>query len=400
MKKKILIFSTVQGHASIAEAISEYLNKKNFACQIYSYREKFISFYCLIYQYNPSIFVHFYQLGDKKKFNKIFRQLTIKRYKRILLKSILETKPDLIISTYFVFNPALEKIAKELKIPFINIVCNPWTISPLEISKPALVNCIFDKNSQEEIKKRAFPSKNDQNQAKLQITGWFVRKQYQEKYNEKQVKKSLGLDPDQLIFLFVTGYEGTNVILENLKNLINEDSEQVKNKAVQILVACGKNKKLLKKVKALVKQKFQKAKLADQEKNKTSKGSYLIQEHFHLIPIGFTDKLYQYMQAADLVIGKAGPNTLFESVATLTPFFATTHIAGQETGNLDLIRKHNLGFVEENPEQAQKKLLEIIDQPEMLNKFKPHLKKMAEYNCEAKKKLMELIGSLEVENNI
>jgi UDP-N-acetylglucosamine:LPS N-acetylglucosamine transferase len=114
-----------------------------------------------------------------------------------------------------------------------------------------------------------------------------------------------------------------------------------------------------------------------------------------LIALKFVTNGEEYMQAADLVIGKAGPNTIFESVATLTPFFAITHIAGQEDGNLDLIRDHQLGYVEENISKAQKLLSDIIENPQQLQDFQPHLKEIADFNRQSKQKLLNLIDSIE-----
>jgi UDP-N-acetylglucosamine:LPS N-acetylglucosamine transferase len=100
------------------------------------------------------------------------------------------------------------------------------------------------------------------------------------------------------------------------------------------------------------------------------------------------------MQAADLVIGKAGPNMLFETVATETPFFAITHIAGQEDGNLDIIRDYNLGYVEENILKAQRILKQIINHPEQLDKFKTDILKLKKYNQQSKEKLLKIIANL------
>src|SRR6185295_2077131 len=38
-------------------------------------------------------------------------------------------------------------------------------------------------------------------------------------------------------------------------------------------------------------------------------------------------------------------NTLFEAVTLGKPFIATTHVPGQESGNLDLIARYGLGWI-------------------------------------------------------
>jgi processive 1,2-diacylglycerol beta-glucosyltransferase len=51
------------------------------------------------------------------------------------------------------------------------------------------------------------------------------------------------------------------------------------------------------------------------------------------------------MAAADVIMGKAGPNMLFEAVTLGKPFIATAYIPGQEEANLEFIRRHGLGKV-------------------------------------------------------
>ena len=68
------------------------------------------------------------------------------------------------------------------------------------------------------------------------------------------------------------------------------------------------------------------------------------------------------MGIADLIIGKAGPNTIFETVAAKKPFIAITHIAGQEDCNLDLIKEYQLGFVEENAIKVVEALARCVEE--------------------------------------
>jgi UDP-N-acetylglucosamine:LPS N-acetylglucosamine transferase len=207
-------------------------------------------------------------------------------------------------------------------------------------------------------------------EAKYDDLGWFVRDEYQPLENKAALRKSLKLQPDTFTLLMVSGSEGTNSILKILPGLITS------SKPVQIIVACGANKMLLRSVKLLRKI------LRKTHKKHT------------ILPLGFTKNLHQYMQASDLVVGKAGPNTLFESVATHTPFFAITHITGQEDGNLEIIRDYQIGYVEEKPSKATKLLKRIIKNPSMLEKFQPFLKTLAKKNSQAPQKFLRLTTSL------
>lgn len=63
----------------------------------------------------------------------------------------------------------------------------------------------------------------------------------------------------------------------------------------------------------------------------------------HVLP--FTKAIAPWMACADLVMGKAGPNMLFETVTLGKPFLAATVLPGQEEGNLEMIRTYRLGWV-------------------------------------------------------
>jgi 1,2-diacylglycerol 3-beta-galactosyltransferase len=69
--------------------------------------------------------------------------------------------------------------------------------------------------------------------------------------------------------------------------------------------------------------------------------------------LGFVDDLPERMCAADLVLTKAGPSTLAECKAVGTPMLITSHIPGQEEGNLAWIESSGAGEVTEHVRQVR-----------------------------------------------
>ena len=59
--------------------------------------------------------------------------------------------------------------------------------------------------------------------------------------------------------------------------------------------------------------------------------------------LGFVDDLPERMCAADLVLSKAGPSTLAECMAVGTPVLITSHMPGQEDGNLGWVTDAGAG---------------------------------------------------------
>ncbi len=361
-KKTIAIFTAPEGHESIAEAVTEILEKK-YRVKSLMQRDPLFSVYVPLYQNFPGIFKIPYKISTYKKNLNPARKIFLSRYLDSIKKFIKKSNPDLFINVHWMYNSSLEKIQTQTQIPLINILTDPLTIHPLLVAPKAKFNLVFDKTGQKAAQKYHL-------KAKYLNSGWFVRNKFEEKYNQNQIRKKLKLDQNKLTFLIASGSEGTNLVLKVLPILL------FASQPIQIIIACGNNKTLYKSIQGL--------------QNLLKKTD----RYNTLIPLKFTPNIHHYMQAADLVIGKAGPNMLFEAVATETPFFAITHISGQEDGNLEIIRDYNLGYVEENILKAQKLLKQILDNPAQLNKFKPDLIKLKKYNQQAKKKLCKIVAKL------
>ena len=61
--------------------------------------------------------------------------------------------------------------------------------------------------------------------------------------------------------------------------------------------------------------------------------------------MGFTDKIADYMTAADLVLTKPGGITTFEAIASRTPMYIVDPFLEQEMGNAHFIESRNIGRV-------------------------------------------------------
>jgi len=381
-KKTIAIFTAPQGHLSIAHAVKEKLQDK-YNVVMYEDRDSLFDLYVPFYQFFPAAnsipFSLATSAAKRRKIKKMIETVFYHRHKEKIEAFLQEHHPDVCVNTHFVYNSNLVTQKRITGIPFFNVITDPRTLSPFLISGEATTNICFD-DTNEHIVKKFDPS------AKTDVLGWFVREQFEKKVEidggathstaqhiEQKVKISartkLGLNPNLFTILIASGSEGTNMILKLLPALFSEKNP------VQIVVACGSNKKLFGIVSSFQKLLIQTNRPAT------------------VIPIEFSTQVDMYMRASDIVVGKAGPNTIFESVACKRPFFAITHIAGQEDGNLDLIREYKIGYVEEKPRKAQKLLQSIIKNPSQLDDFSEPLAKLATKNALAGTKLHALIAA-------
>jgi len=359
-KPPISIFTATQGHASIATAIAKKLT--NFHTYLHPYQGNQLDLYVLLYRLAPSQFKIIYNFSAQKPIQILYSLFNTLTYSKTIKKQISTHPPKLAISTYSPINPAIFHVLEPKNIPSINIIHNPYTIHPLEAYHHG-PNLVFDQTGYHRLKQLGVPS------SFIVKSGWFVQPQFEQSYDQNLIRDRLGFPKSQPLFLFQTGSEGTQSILNTLKKV------QVSNTS-QVIFACGNNKLLLKQISSL--------------------SSRLKRSKITLTPLPFTNDLHLYMQASDLVVGKAGPNTIFEAVATHTPFFATNHISGQEDGNLNLIRDYSLGYVQETPHLAAQKISQLLNNPDQLKQFKPHLQKLASYNKKSINILTQKIQELTI----
>lgn len=364
-KPTVSIFTTSEGHLSIAQAAESALKKNQYKTHFNLGKGTELNFYTPFYLFFPQLFKIPFQLSSFKTTHRIIHGYSKLAYQKQTSSALKSQKPQAVLSCFYMYNHLLYKTNfNQINQPFLflNIITDPRSISPL-IPSPHAINFVFDQKAVDICLSYNIPKE------KIINSGWFVRDQFEEEYQKEKVRKQLKLDPKTLTLLVVTGSEGTNSIIKNFPAFINT------KQPVQVIFACGKNQTLLKTITTL-----SKAIRTAHPKNKTK-----------ITTLPFTKNIHLYLQAADLIIGKAGPNLLFESVATHTPFLATTHISGQEDGNLDIIKEYRLGYVEENITKSTKLIKHLIQNPQTLNSFTPHLKKLAQKNSKSKEILTNTI---------
>lgn len=362
--KKIVILTMGEGHLSIAKAIEQNLQGQ-YECVLVVYRIPEFDLYLPIYQLFPSLFQVPYKLTEYKSAQKFVRSMMSRRYEKKVMAMLDENKPDLVISTYLLYDKICADYSKDHGIPCINVIANPRTIHPVEACEDSC-NIVFDNTAVDTL--HTYGIQTEQ----IQKLGWFVRSQFSPAKDVQLVRKKLGLIPHPTTLLFTAGSDGSSTILKILPLFFQITSP------LQAVFICGNNTSLYKSLQVFVKT-FRFA-------NRLSPVRFTV--------LRFVDNIHEYMQASDMVIGKAGPNSIFESVACHIPFFALTHISGQEDGNLELITEYNLGIVEENPIQAISKLKEIASNPTLLTQYKDSVRTMAKYNFESAEKISELISTL------
>ncbi len=372
-KYKILIFSGPYGHQSIGQAANDFLidipNVDIKTINFYDNLQTTSKAFVIIYRYLPFLFKIPFEISKNPNAMKMIKNHINDRKGNNIIKILKKENPDIVINVFWEYIPVLDKVKRSHKFKLINIITDPVNFHPILISHEADYNFSFGK-SPTQIAKKYNINKN-----KIITTGWLVRKNFFKSHNTNKIRKKLDIKND-LTFLICGGSEGTSGILSILPVLFLTKF----SRPLQIIFINGHNKKLS----GII--------------NKLYKAASKINPKIPKIIIkNFTDRMDKYMSVSDLVIGKAGPNLIFESVASKKPFIAISHISGHEDGNLKMIEKYNIGWVAEDMISFNKIIKKIISNPKILENKRQYLNKLAEFSYEAgvqlRKKVIELRDS-------
>lgn len=352
MKKILFLTSkTGGGHVSLAQAIKEGVQELSPQSKVLI-KEGLPRVYSFLCQLSAVFFPEtsglVYWITNTRLYARIFHYFNFLLCRRRLTKIINEVRPHLIFSVHPLLTKEVIYILNRLKakIPFVMFVTDPFVFHKTFLcpeSDLIFVGTEFAKNELIRLGIQA---------DKIVFSGWPIRKDF----FKISKKKS-----EPLTILITGGGEGGGQIEKIVIPLLDQ-------KKLKIIVLCGKNKSLFKKLKRLC--------------------------HPHLLVLRFVKNPAFYYHQADLIVGKAGPNTIFEAIAVEKPFLATSHVSGQEKGNLPFIKKAQIGFVKENPKKAVNLIKELAQNPKKLEKLKLHLQKLAQIHRPAPQIIASKISHL------
>jgi processive 1,2-diacylglycerol beta-glucosyltransferase len=193
--------------------------------------------------------------------------------------------------------------------------------------------------------------------------GWPVRGQFYHTQPEQRflLLEKMGFDRTRFTVFLQGGGEGAAQFSRTVERVLAVPQ-------IQIILAAGTNQALI---------------------TQFSNG-----QKSHIFVLPFTKEIAPYMAAADVIMGKAGPNMLFESVTLGKPFIATAYIPGQEEANLDFIRRHNLGWVALEPAQQVALLERLASDPQEFQSMDAGVKAYQKWNNQQADTIVPVIEGL------
>lgn len=180
-------------------------------------------------------------------------------------------------------------------------------------------------------------------QDKLIPTGIPIRDDFYSKLPTDEAKTRLGLPKDKRIVLFMCGSMGVGPMKETVELLLNSIPSDA-----AVAVICGRNEKL-------------KAQMDKLEGNG------------RLFVVGYTKEVCTYMDAASLIVTKAGGLSSTEAATKHLPMVFIDAIPGLEVHNRDFFCENGYARFGDTPEEISSVVCALLNDQNKLNEMRDRL---------------------------
>ena len=342
MKALILTISTGQGHHATGQAIENAFRERGVECETldaYEYIEPILSDlvskgYLLSTAYAKRISSKLYDIILKK--NKPLKKYSVPKmtstvWAKDLKTYIEETNPDVIICTH-VLSSLLVNIMKEREwIQGVTVgVVTDFTVHPLWEEARFLDYYVTPSDLLEfQMERKGLDIE------KMLPIGIPIKPKFSERMDKMEARAKLGLDLHKHTILLMSGSMGYGHIDDSIEKLdrLNID--------FQVIVICGNNARMYKKVKALTTQK-----------------------RFDIY--GYVDNVDVMMDAADCIITKPGGITTSEAIAKGLPMIMVNPIPGHEMRNAEFMLNNGLSLYATKSFPLDEAVFSLFQHPERI----------------------------------
>lgn len=252
----------------------------------------------------------FYGLGDGRRRSRVVMQ-AITLYSRRGVAALLGEHPaDMIISTYhFASSPVLDALTRSngKHIPVITVVTDLVTLPPVWFDERADLTILPTEPAYHQgIIAGMKPER-------LRRIGLPVSPRFVPVADKAAVRKKLGWPTNKMVVLLMAGGAGVGPLGSLAEAIISSGLE------ILPVIITGKNHRLS--------QRLRKQSWANEA-----------------VIYDFVDDMPAFMQAADVLITKAGPGTITEALNVNLPMILYSRIPGQEEGNVEYVTYTGAGY--------------------------------------------------------
>ena len=318
MKVLILSCNTGGGHNAAAQAIAEAIREHGDCAEVLDYLclagngvSKLVGDgYVEVVKKAPAVFGMAYKLGMAvskmmKKSPVYYANARMARY----LEEYLQKNPvDAIVMPHLYPAETITYMRRNgVVLPFTVVVMTDYTCIPFWEETDCDYYITPHKKLHPEIVKRGIP------EYKLKAFGIPVSGKCRKYIPKEQARSMLGLEQKKKYFLLAAGSMGTKAIVHILELLL-----AMRSKNENLVVICGSNQKLKKKL---------------QKKYKNRK---------EVMVVGYTKKMPIYLKACDVIFTEPGGLTSTEAAVSGIPIVHIRPIPGCETENRRFFQKSGM----------------------------------------------------------
>lgn len=361
-KKILVVYATAGiGHKKASIAVKKAYDEMNLPdaevtlIDALDYTNRFFKWsyleaYLLMVNKLPTFWGMGYYLTDNP-----FVDLFVSRLRRIsnwanskkLVKYIIETKPDVVISTHFFATEVIADLKKKgLTSAKLVTVITDYRVHAWWVAE----NTDYYVVSSEDVKEELIRRKTDP--SIIKVIGIPVEPVFSKELDSKKVFASTGLRDDLFTVLAIGGGFGVGPIEGIVKVIANI------KKDIQAVIVCGRNEELVKKIEKLKED-----------------------LRINIKVTGFIDNVNEYMGISDVLISKSGGITVSESLAKCIPMIIISPIIGQETANCNFLIKNKAAVKVDRLADLKGALESLIEDPMKIDEMKGAIDKIRKPNA-------------------
>ena len=254
-------------------------------------------------------------------------------------------EPDAVIATHFIAGAlAADYRDRERKKFPVFVTITDYEIHPLWVIRTAEIErySVAHEEMKNHLKLLGVPEE------RVIVAGIPINPVFVKRKDPMALKAKYGIKDTSPVVLLIAGSFGTTPIGDII------DQFKVIPSDFQLIVVCGKNKRLYEKIRA---------------KQSTEPRITLVYE--------FVDFVDELMRVSDILISKPGGITTSESLAIGLPMLLVDPIPGQEEANVDYFLEKGVGLKARNPESLIFKLGEVMADQSRLREMKERISKIA-----------------------
>jgi 1,2-diacylglycerol 3-beta-galactosyltransferase len=321
----LLISDTGGGHRSaanaVAAALEEIASPSAFECRIEDVAAH-CSFpltqlgrgYSMALRYAPPVYGALYHATNGRRRYRALVRFCEPLYRERLRDLFIDYKPDVIVSIHPLLNHAALRARADAHmedVPIVTVITDLGNVHESWLTPQSDAVVVPAREVYERALSRAIPP------SRIFPLGHPIHPKFDDVTGTKaQLREQLGLPHDAFVVMLMAGGEGGGKLLPTAFALARA------RLPVHLVVVCGRN---------------------DMLRQRLAEAAVDLPTPMQVL--GFTEKVPEYMHAVDLLVTKAGPGTLAEANAAQLPIVVYDYIPGQERGNVDFVRRNDLGTV-------------------------------------------------------